>query len=248
MSNSSLYVPYIESTGIKKYAYIPPKQTMTLDDWPDLGSMIALDKRVVFFMDYNANQDIYPWLLDEFPQMWETAFSPTDPSFPCTVQRPPALSDEDARQRLSLINHNLNVDTGFLGQSYLLPAVSVVNITNDVSGPGSLGETAARCVKDWNRAPNFLNVDYYNNGSFPGSVFQVAADLNHVSRGTPRSAAVALAVLTSRPGNIRPSMLRHRFISRKENNASPGRHCGHSMDAALGVHAALTPRCSTAIH
>jgi hypothetical protein len=34
---------------------------------------------------------------------------------------------------------------------------------------------------DWDRAPNFLLVDYYNYGNVPGSVFQVAAAHNNVT-------------------------------------------------------------------
>jgi hypothetical protein len=34
---------------------------------------------------------------------------------------------------------------------------------------------------DWGRAPNFLLVDYYNYGNFPGSVFEVAAQHNNVT-------------------------------------------------------------------
>ena len=33
----------------------------------------------------------------------------------------------------------------------------------------------------WPRPPNFLLVDYYNQGSYPGSVFEVAAQLNNVT-------------------------------------------------------------------
>lgn len=33
----------------------------------------------------------------------------------------------------------------------------------------------------WNRPPNFLLVDYYNYGSFNGSVFEVAAEMNNVT-------------------------------------------------------------------
>jgi hypothetical protein len=33
---------------------------------------------------------------------------------------------------------------------------------------------------DWGRAPNFLLVDYYENGNVPGSVFEVAANYNGV--------------------------------------------------------------------
>ena len=36
---------------------------------------------------------------------------------------------------------------------------------------------------DWGRAPNFLLVDYYNNGS--GSVFEVAARYNKVTYNRP---------------------------------------------------------------
>lgn len=34
---------------------------------------------------------------------------------------------------------------------------------------------------DWNRPPNFLLVDYYNEGSTNGSVFEVAAQMNNVT-------------------------------------------------------------------
>lgn len=36
-------------------------------------------------------------------------------------------------------------------------------------------------IATWGRPPNFLLVDYYNEGSFPGSVFQVAATMNNVT-------------------------------------------------------------------
>lgn len=34
---------------------------------------------------------------------------------------------------------------------------------------------------NWGRPPNFLLVDYYNYGNFPGSVFEVAAIHNNVT-------------------------------------------------------------------
>lgn len=40
---------------------------------------------------------------------------------------------------------------------------------------------AGNCRGEWGRAPNVLNVDYYNYGSYPGSVFEVAARMNNVS-------------------------------------------------------------------
>jgi hypothetical protein len=152
---------------------------MSLDDWPNLSSMILSGQRVVIFLDYDADQTKVPWILDEFSQMWETPFDPTNRSFPCDVQRPPRLSKEDTPNRLYLMNHNLNQEVDLLGNQILIPLKPLLPFTNNVSGFGSLGQAAETCKNDWGRAPNFLNVDYYNNGS--GTVFQVAANLNGVT-------------------------------------------------------------------
>jgi hypothetical protein len=175
----SEYVPFIESTGLIQYAYVPPKIPMGINDWPTLASMILTGKRVVFFMDYDANQTAYPWLMDEFSQMWETPFDPTDRSFPCTVERPPALPSAEAKNRLYMINHNLNFDINILGNSLLVPNIPLLNVTNDATGEGSLGASALNCTEEWNNPPKFLNVDYYNVGN--GSVFEVQAKMNNVT-------------------------------------------------------------------
>ncbi|KAI0383186.1 PLC-like phosphodiesterase [Hypomontagnella monticulosa] len=181
----SLYVPYIEQTGILRYVYTPPVVPMALDDWPTLSEMVLKGQRVVMFMDYMANQTEYPWLLDEFSQLWETPFDPVDQKFPCTVQRPPNLAEKDAKNRLYMINHNLNIELSILGADMLVPARTELNVTNNVTGTGSLGLSANNCRSDWGRAPNFLNVDYYNMGGFPGSVFEVAAQMNNVTYNRP---------------------------------------------------------------
>ncbi len=108
---------------------------------------------------------------------------PTDQAFPCTVQRPPNLDLDAAgpQNRLYLMNHNLNVEFDILGASILVPAVSLLNRTNDFFGPGSLGAAAQACAADWGVPPTFLGIDYYNMGSFSGSAFAVAAQLNNVT-------------------------------------------------------------------
>ncbi|KAL6415212.1 hypothetical protein AUP68_01758 [Ilyonectria robusta] len=192
-SHPSLYVPYIEKTGILKYVYSPPYLPMSLDDWPTLEDMILRGKRVVMFLDYEADQKEYPWLLDEFSQMWETPFDPVDRGFPCTPQRPPNLSAESAKDRLYYLNHNLNAEFNVFGTELLVPAVSLLNETNNVTGYGSLGLSANNCRTDWGRAPNFLNVDYYNYGGFPGSVFEVAAQMNNVTYNRSSCCGIASA-------------------------------------------------------
>ncbi|KAF3385605.1 putative secreted protein [Penicillium rolfsii] len=171
----------IQNSGLYDLAYTPPKIPMGLDDWPTLSEMILTGKRAVIFMDYQANQTAIPWLMDEFSQMWETPFSPTDVAFPCTQQRPPGLSEQDAKSRMYMANHNLNLELSIGSISLLIPNTATINQTNAVNGNGSLGWMANNCTRDWDRPPNFLLVDYYNYGNFEGSVFEVAAEMNNVT-------------------------------------------------------------------
>jgi len=179
----SSYVPFIEQTKLNDFAYVPPKIPMSITDWPVLSEFILSGKRVIFFMDYDANQTEVPWILDEFSQMWETPFDPTDRSFACTIQRPPPLLPQDAIDRLYLFNHNLNYDIDILGNSLLVPSIPLLNITNSNSTTdfGSLGMNTQTCNDTWHYPPKFLNVDFYNEGNFNGSVFEVAAKFNNVT-------------------------------------------------------------------
>jgi hypothetical protein len=180
LSPSNFTGPVAES-GLLQYAYIPETVPMGLDGWPTLAEMILSNKRVVFMLDYEADQATIPWLLDEFSYTWETPFSPTDRDFPCTVDRPPSQNRNISAQRLSLANHNLNIDVAFAGLSILVPAYNLLNVTNGVSGYGSAGVAVSNCTAIWDRPPNFLLVDYYNIGSFNGSVMAVAAEANNVN-------------------------------------------------------------------
>ncbi|PYI21951.1 PLC-like phosphodiesterase [Aspergillus japonicus CBS 114.51] len=198
----------VQNSGLMDYVWTPPKIPMALDDWPTLSNMILSGKRAVVFMDYQANQTAYPWLMDEFSQMWETPFSPTDAAFPCTEQRPPDLSVQDAKNRMYMANHNLNLDVSIGSISLLIPNTAMLNQTNAVSGYASLGLMAENCTDTWGRPPNFLLVDYYNYGNFNGSVFEVAAEMNNVTySGTCCGTASAAPIVL--PG---PSMLGTLFL------------------------------------
>ncbi|KAI9841794.1 MAG: hypothetical protein M1837_000388 [Sclerophora amabilis] len=184
----------IRDSGLLEYAYTPPKVPMGIDDWPTLGSMIRAGKRAVIFMDYEANQTAVPYILDEFSQLWETPFSPTDRDFPCTVHRPPDLSPDQARERMYMLNHNLNEEVDLFGNDILVPNTALLNVTNNITGPGSLGVTTDQCTSTYDRPPKFLLVDYYNRDD--GTVFEVAARHNNVTYtrpccGSPVSAAAA---------------------------------------------------------
>ena len=143
--NVTDYVTPLQASGLSTYAYRPPKIPMAISDWPTLSSMILMQKRVVIFMDYKANQTEVPWILDQFSQLWETPFSPTNADFPCTQQRPPGLSQQDAKQRMYMANHNLNTEITALGASILIPSRALINQTNGLNGSGSLGAMADDC-------------------------------------------------------------------------------------------------------
>jgi hypothetical protein len=143
------FVSPIQASGIDQFVFTPPKSPMGLEDWPTLSNMILSGQRVVFIMDYQANQTAIPWILDEFSQAWETPFDPTDRNFPCTVQRPDNLKASDAPHRIYLMNHNLNQNVSLLGNELTVPLIPLLPVTNNVSGYGSLGQSAENCYQKW---------------------------------------------------------------------------------------------------
>ncbi|KAF2707028.1 PLC-like phosphodiesterase [Pleomassaria siparia CBS 279.74] len=197
---SSNFVAPIEKSGLKQYIYQPPKTAMTLDDWPTLGELILSGKRVITFIDYNFNTTVVPYILWEFYNIWETPFSPTDPNFPCTLQRPDGISAEQKNGMMYMANHNLNVEVSLAGISLLVPNTVELNVTNGLNGTGSLGLMTNTCIEaNNNHPPNFLLVDYYNVGSFDGSVFEVAARANNVTYNRQCCGTESIANVLTRP-------------------------------------------------
>jgi hypothetical protein len=129
--------------------------------------------------------------MSEFTNVWETAFDVTDTTFDCNVNR----TKGDPTSQMYLINHFL--DKVILGQP--APDPEAANVTNGVSGTGSLGLQVQTCAAANGRNPNFMLVDvcvpdracsgtkahsahslqFYEFGS--GSVFEVAATANGVT-------------------------------------------------------------------
>lgn len=149
------FVAPITNSGLLSYVYTPSYVPQYRDQWPTLGEMILKNQRVVFFMDYNANQNSVPYIIDEFTHMWETPFSPTNQSFPCTQQRPPNLDEEKARDQFMYVaNHNLNtaIDLSSIGLgggdgSLLIPNTAELNITNGEQNQfGRLGAMNQNCT------------------------------------------------------------------------------------------------------
>lgn len=153
------YVDSIQNSGLAPYLYTPPYVPMRLNDWPTLSEMILSQKRVVIFMDYNANQTSVPYVLDEFTHMWETPFSPQDINFPCTLQRPPTLTNQTIARDdyMYLANHNLNQEISFAGTDFLIPNTAALNTTNAAGNDtGMLGAMASSCYCEHYELPDHL--------------------------------------------------------------------------------------------
>lgn len=142
------YVEPFQNSRLAPYLYEPQYVPQRRNQWPTLGDMILRGKRVVAFIDYNANQTEVPWLLDEYTHFWSTPFSPTDRSFPCTLQLPLDLSNETAKEEFMYIaNHNLNIRVSIGGFNLLIPDTYNIAETNgEYDTYGQLGAMASNCT------------------------------------------------------------------------------------------------------
>ncbi|KAJ3489608.1 hypothetical protein NLI96_g2018 [Meripilus lineatus] len=188
----TLYDAAFKSAELDALAYAPPSASLPASGWPTLGNLIDTGKRLVVFLSTTADFATVPYLIDEFTNIWETAFDVTDPNFDCNVNR----TKGDPTTQMFLINHFL--DKIVLGQP--APFRDQANVTNGVSGLGSLGVHVQTCVADHGRNPNFLLVDFYEFGG--GSVFQVAADANGVTYDPATPVATPISETSATGGPV----------------------------------------------
>ncbi|KAH8099287.1 PLC-like phosphodiesterase [Cristinia sonorae] len=168
------YDTAFKDAGLDTQSFVPDAPSLPQGAWPTLGSLIDSGKRVVTFLSTTADYNAVPYLIDEFTNIWETAFDVTDPNFDCNVNR----TSGDPSTQMFLINHFL--DKLFGGIAALpAPDKDSANVTNAASGFGSLGQHVQTCAAQHGRNPNFLLVDFYEFGG--GSVFEVAATANGVT-------------------------------------------------------------------
>lgn len=154
-----------------------------------------------------------PNVLQEFTNVWETAYDLTTTTFDCTVNR----TQGDSSTQLYLINHYL--DTLFLGQP--TPDKTQANVTNGVSGVGSLGQQVQTCAAEYGRDPNYLLVDV----SSPFLHFVLCENLmsrdsstNSVEAPCSKSLRQRMGSLTARPHPLpHPSQAVHRRAARRSH-------------------------------
>jgi len=148
-------------SGISEYAYVPPgsPNVLGIDEWPTLQEMINSGKRLVAFLDYGADMSSVPYILDEFAYFFETPYDVTDASFPdCSVNRPAGASPSG---RMYIVNHFLDLDIFGI----LVPDRGAAGTTNAATGTGSIGAQSALCESLYSRPPNFVLVDFTDQGN-----------------------------------------------------------------------------------
>jgi len=202
-SPAAVWRPIFDEAGISNLTYVPPSLPVKQSDWPTLGSMLDAGTRVVVFLDSEADgPDPTPIILPEFSMIWETPFSVTNASFPCSVDRihgPLATTDH-----MYLINHSLNKNIIPIGSGVIIPDPLDAPETNSVA---SILAHVNRCVPlGGNRAPAFVLLDFVN----IGEGFQAAEILNGLITTTGASGSASATASGASQTSRAPSLQRPR--------------------------------------
>jgi hypothetical protein len=138
-----------DRAGLLPYVYTPlPGQP-----WPTLRQMIDSGQRLVVLMEQRGGGSVYPWLIDGFHVVQDTPFLFRNASqFSCAANRGPA----DAP--LFLLNH------------WITNKAREVSNAARVNARDVLLSRAEQCREERGLLPNFVAVDFYDQGDLFGVV------------------------------------------------------------------------------
>ncbi|CAI2188457.1 17399_t:CDS:2 [Funneliformis geosporum] len=168
---TSVFNDIYTQSGLDKFGHV-----QEVANWPSLAKMIDSGKRLVNFINPPSDGSI-PWLITEFEYVFETPFENTNPNaWQCTIDRPKGI-----QLPLYVLNHflysSLLPPFSSGGEQIELPQPGLANVTNSASLAGH----AQQCQQTFNRIPNFVAVDFYDQGGNDGqNVFSIVAELNRV--------------------------------------------------------------------
>lgn len=130
--------------------------------------------------------------MPEYDYVFETPFQNTDiNSFTCTVDRP-----KNQERPMYVLNHFVYENLGPpFPKDVDLPSPAKANTTNSAS----LASHAQQCQQTFNKIPNFIAVDFYDQGSATQNVLSVTANLNGVQY-TPKQLGDGKANNAQGPG------------------------------------------------
>lgn len=187
-----------QRAAIKSYVFTPTSTTTVPLSWPTLNDLITSGQRLVTFVADIFPSSTAPYLLNEFTYIFENPFSVLSLSnFSCAPERPAIVEGQTSAAvksgRLPLLNHFLDIDMSFGIQ---VPDIGNIATTNAISGSiGNLGDAAAACTAVYGKAPTFILVDFFEQGSAIDTVDRLngitpvgrAAGASTPSTGTPGS-------------------------------------------------------------
>ena len=137
-----------QKAGLLPYVYTQREG----EPWPTLGQMIKSGKRLVVFMENESGGTEYPWQMPGFTWMQDTPFHYTSADqFSCADFRGSSNSS------LFLLNHWLS--------NYLTRVTDSAAVNSD----SVLGARVSQCERE-RRFPNFVAVNFYNEGDLFGVV------------------------------------------------------------------------------
>ena len=143
----------IERAGLEPFVH----EQQAGEPWPTLGSMIDSGRRVVFLMETEGGGRTYPWLLDGFEWVQDTPFLFRTPAaFSCDANR------GGADATLFLVNH------------WITDKTREVSNARRVNSRDVLLSRLEKCRAERGRMPNFVAVDFYDQGD----LFDVVDTLN----------------------------------------------------------------------
>ena len=185
------------TSGITKYSYTPPSISSAPTSWPTLQTLISDGTRLMTFvasLDGSEIDSTNSYLMNEFTFIFENPFTNTSPSnFTCLPDRPSSvkgdISSALSANMMSLMNHFLDSAELF---GVDVPNVGAIGTTNSPgNAPGALGLAASQCQAAYGKVPNFLLVDFFDQGPAISTVDNLNGVTNPVGRTTPPSSSSA---------------------------------------------------------
>jgi len=196
------------SSGISKYGYTPTSTTGPIFTWPTLQTLITANTRLITFIASITYDSSYPYLLNEFDYVFETAFGVTSlQGFNCTLQRPSTISSSAtaiSSGYMGLLNHFADTAEAL---GITIPDITDIAVTNSPvdnrnssssTAVGSLGTHGAKCDSEWGEKPTFILVDFFN----VGPSMDTADNLNGILGSTEGRASVGTAVVTAASSSV----------------------------------------------
>ena len=133
----------LEQAGLTQFAYVHRDG----QPWPTLGEMVDSGKRLLVLMENEGGGQQYPYLHQGFDLVADTGYTyATVDEFDCKPNRGPTDPD------LFMVNHWLS---GF---------TSLVTSAQKANAADVLGERVRQCRDERGQIPNFVAVNWYNQG------------------------------------------------------------------------------------